>query len=349
MKVLFRMLASILPGVIVGLGVIAYLERDALQEQWMLYANGESHDDADHHHDEPQRHLDIPSTQLEVAEKIEPTAPTVSDTAVVDATPAPTAPPQMVPAIVAEPVVAPVEVVNEVPVAIAAPEPIEPPKQQPVSRQDLAVVVGLEPQQSQPAPVTKPSNMAQLNRASERTSQAEPVSHPELSSLMEQQRKVTEVLTDQLPALTEQIANLSKPIENLAKQFNPLNGEKTMSQMADSANAAEDIWHVGTVERESQAEWLWNRGRQAFWEGDYELAVESYRSLLQEDEKNPDAWGELGNIYYAKKDWVRAVRAFGRAAAALIEVNRIDEAKKIIQVIRAIDPELANQLESDLG
>ena len=40
MKVMIRMLASILPGIIVGLGVIAYLERENLQERWAMYAGG---------------------------------------------------------------------------------------------------------------------------------------------------------------------------------------------------------------------------------------------------------------------------------------------------------------------
>ncbi len=343
MKVLFRMLASILPGVVVGLGVIAYLEREALQEQWMLYTAGEGYeqhsDQYDHTVVVPAQHREQPATppkQIEIPEQfnvklLEPVPPAEERAPVVIKKTLSLPPAQLV-------VEQAEESTHPVPEADQAEQEI--PQAVPAPQQDLAVVVGLEPADTlnsvpEPAPVvTTPSAVPQ----------------EQLTSLMEQQRKVSEVIADQLPALTEQIANLSKPIESLAQQFNPLNGTTPVQQVQGEATE-QDIWALeeGSGIQESQLQWLWNRGRQAFWEGNYEQAVESYRSLLEEDDKNPDAWGELGNIYYAKKDWVRAVRAFGRAAAALIEVNRVDEAKKIIQVIRTIDPALADQLNADLG
>lgn len=349
MKVLFRMLASILPGVIVGLGVIAYLEREALQEQWMLYSAGEGYGAEHDHSPQPVQRWEQPVAQprqIEIPEKfdvklLESVKPVMKPAE----EKAPVAMEKPALPSTAQPAIEQAEVATQ-PATVAE---VDQPEQKAVQRgaapqQDLAVVVGLEPvvvPEKRPEPEPAPPVTAPAPAPAERQQQ--------LTSLMEQQRKVSEVIADQLPVLTEQIANLSKPIESLAQQFNPLSGAAP-AQQSQSA-AGKNIWALdeGAGVEESQLQWLWNRGRQAFWEENYEQAVESYRSLLEEDDKNPDAWGELGNIYYAKKDWVRAVRAFGRAAAALIEVDRVDEAKKIIQVIRTIDPALADQLQAGLG
>jgi tetratricopeptide (TPR) repeat protein len=87
---------------------------------------------------------------------------------------------------------------------------------------------------------------------------------------------------------------------------------------------------------------LRNRGHQLFWEGNYDAAVESYQSLLEEEPMNHNAWGELGNIYYAKKDMVRAANAFVRAVTILNELGMRQEADKIITVIRGLNPQLAD-------
>ncbi len=333
MKVLFRMLASILPGVVVGLGVIAYLEREQLQIMWAEYSGTA----VENQHDE-----DLPAEPLSRLEPIRVPEPAPKP---IVAEPPPPA--------VENPVNSVVQV-EEAPKPVVEPEPTYKPRDlaeviglesadrqqvdvapEPMSEPAAEVVVEAEPAPVPPARVT-PQQMPKVEPAEEA-----PVAEQQLTELIEQQRKVSEVLVDQLPVLTEQIANLSKPIENLAKQFNPLANSPEQSLY--------DVWDIeGSVDA-SGTEWLWNRGRQAFWEGDYEAAVESYRSLLQEEPRNPDAWGELGNIYYAKKDWVRALRAFGRAAVVLSEMGRLEEAQRITQMIRSIDPALAAQLEEKVS
>jgi tetratricopeptide (TPR) repeat protein len=222
---------------------------------------------------------------------------------------------------------------------------------------DLAEVVGLKPKNETviaAIPEEKANVVVEQRPNSNRAPPAVVVPTTRTPAIEIERKPVpqefSEILVDQLPVLNEKIATLSKPIGDLAKQFDPRNEALQQHPVSGKGERAQpDVWQLGAVESESQLQWLWNRGRQAFWEGDYEGAVESYRSLLEEDTKNADAWGELGNIYYAKKDWVRAVRAFGRAAAALIEGGKVDEANKIIRIIRSIDPQLADKLEADLS
>lgn len=326
MKVLFRMLASILPGVMVGLGVIAYLERDALREQWLAFS-GQSHLLEEAHEHEAESALppltEVPIKGLSPQEEV---------------------------------AVAPVEETIE---PSPAPEPVA---IQLPAKPDLAAVIGLQPKVEQPIPFKAPEPVVMEPVAPAATAVVAPVvpavkpvaeapklSQPTMTSApveVVEQPPVTE-MAEVVTALPEQmVARAAAPIASLAEQFNPLSAGEALAKLPQ-----QEIWKIGPEESEAEShlQWLWNRGRQAFWEGDYELAVESYRSLLEEDGRNPDAWGELGNIYYAKRDWVRAVRAFGRAAVALKEAGRQQEAEKIIQVIRSIDPTLAEKLMEDLG
>jgi len=304
MKVLIRMLASILPGVVVGLGVIGYLERESIQEEWSSIFG--HHDSEDVHHaeveteeipvalvikDEPEEKKPLPVSEL----KSRIFQDDVDDNSSKDESEnieSPEVRTEPISASVEQPVTQVMEQTDEAPV--------------------LDEVLGLE--KKEPA-ISLPGMM------------------------------------DDLPITAEQVIAMRKPIQKLAEQFDPL-AQESVAQDPYSIAAEKqrsDIWHVDSLEEESELQWLWNRGRQAFWEGDYELAVESYRSLLEEEPMNPDGWGELGNIYYAKKDWTRAVRAFGRAAVALVQSDRADEAEKILTIIRGIDPALADQLSANFA
>ena len=330
MKVLFRMLASILPGIVVGLGVIAYLEREHLMELW----SGEpvSSDEAPSPPvvaAVPQNTFQAPTPSIDSSAPVKVEAKTVRQVPPSDT--------------------------EQTPLRSASePEPEQKSVQDTQSTfaaPDLAEVVGLEPvKQQEKVQVGERAGKESVAIKQEQTGQPMPASQAsQLAALLEQQRRVAEVLEGELPALAEKIASLSKPIEDLAKQFDPASGQSPHNKMPEHQQQSEDVWEVVDTTPESEIKWLWSRGRQAYWEGDYDLAIESYRSLLQEDPKNPDAWGELGNIYYAKRDWVRSVRAFSRAAVALYQQGRVSEAEKITAVIRVIDPEFAMALQQDFN
>ena len=304
MKILIRMLASILPGVIVGLGVIGYLERDSIQEEWSSIFG--HHDTEEIHQDEHEK--EEPSLAITVEPEDEDNKPLpvselksrifkedTQNSASIDESK------------IAEP-----------PVAATEPEP-----------EKIAVEEGSAIGQS-----------------------SEPLALDEVLGLEKKQPTISlSEMMDDMPITAEQVIAMKEPMEKLAEQFSPLSSKSIGSDPygITAEQQRSDVWHIESLEEESELQWLWNRGRQAFWEGDYELAVESYRSLLQEEPMNPDGWGELGNIYYAKKDWTRAVRAFGRAAVALTLADRADEAEKILTVIRGIDPAMADQLSASLA
>ncbi len=337
MKVLIRMLASILPGVIVGLGVIAYLEREHLQEEWSSLfgahevAGEDRHDEASHQISavvDPFNYQEkVESPVAEVTESKQPVPEVVAQPKAKERIAATTIYPQSKSVVEArsesEPVVEVAEVAQ--PVETSAP---------PVAEERT-----VEEKVASPAPV-----LSEVLGLKEQPMARHPETvEPSLPMAILE-------ATDDLPQLpADQIALMARPMEDLAATFNPLPAPQQDPYGVAAEKQRNDIWHIDPLDEAMDANWLWNRGRQAFWEGDYESAIESYRSLLQEEPMNPDAWGELGNIYYAKKDWARAVRAFGRAAAVLIQTNRVDEAEKILTVVRGIDPALATQLAAELA
>ena len=338
MKILIRMLASILPGVIVGLGVIAYLEREHLQEEWSSLFGAHEVAGEDHHDEAPHRvsttvdpfnyQEEVAAPVVEVVEKKQPEAEVV-------------VPPKM-------------DRQQELAAATIYPEPEPRVEFQPEPAVEVAEV-------TQP---TEPPAPAVVVKKTEPVVEKSASSAPVLSEVLglEERPAVRQLAVvepslptamleaaDDLPQLpAEQIAAMTRPMEDLAAKFNPLPAPQQDPYGVAAEKQRNNIWHIDPLDEAMDANWLWNRGRQAFWEGDYESAIESYRSLLQEETMNPDAWGELGNIYYAKKDWARAVRAFGRSAAVLLQTNRVDEAEKILTVIRGIDPALATQLAAEL-
>lgn len=311
MKVLIRMLASILPGVVVGLGVIGYLERESIQEEWASIFG--------HHDSEEVYHAEAEQEESPLAIIVEPESE--------EKKPLPVS--ELKSIIVKEDIQNSVAVDepkgSETPVLMAEPESEGLEESSTKSDHSVSQVV---------APATEEPALDQVLG-------------------LEQQQNTISIseMMDDMPITAEQVVAMKEPMQRLADQFSPLSSDATGSDPygIEAEKRRSDVWHIESLEEESELQWLWNRGRQAFWEGDYELAVESYRSLLQEEPMNPDGWGELGNIYYAKKDWTRAVRAFGRAAVALTQADRVDEADRVLTVIRGIDPALADQISATLA
>ena len=89
--------------------------------------------------------------------------------------------------------------------------------------------------------------------------------------------------------------------------------------------------------------------RSAFWRHDYQQAEKNYQELIQLDPDDPDAYGELGNVYFSQGNWKAAGGAFYEAALRLIKSGQVDRARRLLTVIRGLDPERARELEQQLA
>ena len=88
--------------------------------------------------------------------------------------------------------------------------------------------------------------------------------------------------------------------------------------------------------------------RKAYWDKNYSESIRLYQRLIEQDDKNADYFGELGNIYYSLNDDQNASRAFYRAAMILIEQNQPQDAARLLSPIKAMNRGLGDQLERQL-
>jgi len=89
------------------------------------------------------------------------------------------------------------------------------------------------------------------------------------------------------------------------------------------------------------------KARLAYWNRDLKTAEETYIALTELAE-DPNAYGELGNLYYMQSKWKKASEAYYHAAIKLKSINQIDQAYHLLRIIRGLDSSTANKLQSEL-
>jgi len=85
--------------------------------------------------------------------------------------------------------------------------------------------------------------------------------------------------------------------------------------------------------------------RMAFWQGKYEEATGKYQEAMKLMPDNPDAYGELGNLYYSQGKWEQAGDAYYQAAQHLLDSGDIDQAAQLSNVVQGLAPERAQELQ----
>lgn len=92
-----------------------------------------------------------------------------------------------------------------------------------------------------------------------------------------------------------------------------------------------------------------NQARDAYAKGDVESAIAGYKEYIKNNPSNPDASGELGNVYYTAGRLQEAAQSYYDAANLLIEQKQQDRAEELIPVISQINPSLVNDLMGKLS
>ena len=88
------------------------------------------------------------------------------------------------------------------------------------------------------------------------------------------------------------------------------------------------------------------QARQVFWSRDLASAEEHYQELLQQNPAVVEAWGELGNIYYARAKWQQAAEAYAEAAMQLLEQGQYTQAMFLHYIVRGLDQAQAQRIET---
>lgn len=128
----------------------------------------------------------------------------------------------------------------------------------------------------------------------------------------------------------------------IAAALSACGGEKKSSTSKEKAGGQAASTMAAQANGELQA------ARQAFWQRDMTEAEKQYQALVKEDSATADAWGELGNVYYAQGKWQEAAAAYAEAALRLIENKNMGQAMHLHQVVAGMDAEQAKRIDEKL-
>ena len=84
--------------------------------------------------------------------------------------------------------------------------------------------------------------------------------------------------------------------------------------------------------------------RTAFNKGNISTSEKLYLELTHLEQDNPDAFGELGNVYYSQGKWDQAGQAYYEAAVRLITEGKYQQVAYLQRVISGLNAEQAEKL-----
>ncbi len=90
------------------------------------------------------------------------------------------------------------------------------------------------------------------------------------------------------------------------------------------------------------------RARRAFWDKNFNGAIEDYQALIEREPNNPDMHGELGNVYYTLNDYPNASTHYYRAAELLIQRGQLNHARQLVAPITAMQRDMGERLQERL-
>ena len=91
-----------------------------------------------------------------------------------------------------------------------------------------------------------------------------------------------------------------------------------------------------------------NAARRAFSAGDLPWAIYYYNAHLNTQSRDANAWGELGNVFYATGKIADSAQAYFKAANILIDQGQTAHAIQLIPAIEAGNPSLSEAIHSRL-
>ena len=112
----------------------------------------------------------------------------------------------------------------------------------------------------------------------------------------------------------------------------------------ESANNSADATHAPTADEVAGL----NAARQAYWARDLDAAERLYQEVAATQTSNPDALGELGNLYYAHGRWRDAAQAYAGAIERLIAAGDRLRAQHLLMVLDGLDAARAQELRTAL-
>lgn len=200
------------------------------------------------------------------------------------------------------------------------------------SLEDTSVTTGAEQvptETEETAPVTEQGTGPAVEQASDQ----QEVTSAEVETPAQDTEPAAAETAD--PESAEQVAIVSIDTEAVSS-------EEETQQQAEKASTDKEAASASHSELIDQA-------RLAFNSGNADKAISLYKELSELNPDDPNAYGELGNVYYAQGKWQLAGQAFYEAAIRLLRQGQHGQVQYLHRVIQGLDKESADKLAEQLG
>lgn len=195
-------------------------------------------------------------------------------------------------------------------------------------------------QQNTAAPAEETESVTEVVTADDKTdvpeqSAAEPATESVVSEAGDDMPQVPTVDPQDIPP--QQAQSLSQP-----ESAQPAVSEDVTADNAMQSSVSEpDIDKSGDQAKPIE---VWEAARRSAWQGDSQLAIEKYRSLIAIQPDNYDAYGELGNVLLRNGDTDAAVDAYYQAALLLSQSHYPQVAWRVLDIVSRLDQKKGQEL-----
>lgn len=235
----------------------------------------------------------------------------------------------------------------------------------------LMVLARLSPEQAESVTPTAqvdqgdqiPSGVTQSPRTDDQSAQtesvispppADAVSSPETEQLQTDVQTATET-TEATEEVTEQAVESTSPAESVLAETQRASESAVVQENVEvDSSPIEEQEQIPAVSADKEAittshAELINQARLAFQSGDSKKAITLYQELSSLNPDDPNAYGELGNIFYIQGKWKQAGQAYYEATVRLLRRGQTGQVQYLYRVIHGLDRESAEKLRSQLG
>ena len=211
---------------------------------------------------------------------------------------------------------------------------------EPVEKAATATVMAEAPATDVPVAVTAEETV-QVTPTTDTQAAAETVAEPlieqavastDATEVVQQQNKQAAAVVAQAPAAVT-------PMIPATQEAAPANEVVDEDEVLAKGSSDQDF--IGIDE-------LWLQARAAYGRGDLATATQHYLALSEQQSDNPDVFGELGNVYYARGNFPQAGEAYYKAAIRLLELGQMGQMQYLVRVIEGLSPDNAAKLKQRL-
>jgi hypothetical protein len=98
-----------------------------------------------------------------------------------------------------------------------------------------------------------------------------------------------------------------------------------------------------------QSKPLLREARLAYQRNALPEAEQLYQQLIEIAPEDPNAYGELGNVYYVQGQWEQAGEAYYQAAMRLLDAGQTSQVEYLLRIIQGLSPARAKKLQNRLA